>query len=488
MLPQLHPLQKCLARIYYGDKAHLNMPCGAGVVVDDRKLLTCAHVVKAALGLREALEQPEQLISVDFPLATMNKRVSAKVIFWDFEADIAGLEFTEEIPNEVTPVFLHKTNDLMENSIKSFGFPSGYPKGTWAKGELRGPIDSGWVEIVDSQLTGHFVQQGFSGGPVWDETLQCCIGIVVATDSVAASRTSYLMPAVVIGDKWKALSVKVAERKSRSAAPRIFPPLLPYRVDCSSQKIQLEKICENSRSDSPKPIVIVVHGNDNQAHDMFLNRLKYEFIPAIIKSNSINDIHLPWPADMNNVNDLHKRLTRSLGEKVLYDPTITCEDVQKNLASDGRIAVVDTILLTDEWMKHRGGFLESYLDYWQNWPSLNPRQNLFVFLFLTHKTPSETSVFNKIRYTLRKKQILVKISHCEFHHYPRIIAALLPELIGASQFDAEEWARTEARDYLGDDLTVVMSKIRKLYENLENIPMETLAFKLKEILTSSSGD
>lgn len=487
MTHHYHPLENCLARIFYGDEARQNTPCGTGVVLEGERVLTCAHVVNAALKLpRESKDRPNQIISLDFPLSDSERRVTANIVFWDHDIDLAVLKLIDSLPDEVKPIFLTITDELWGHSVQAFGFPSKHELGTWADCKLRGSVTSKWVEIIDPITTGNFIQQGFSGGPVWNETLQCCVGIVIAVDKNEERRVGYLIPAHKIAEKWKELPVH--RQKSKPVQKREFPSLLPYRVDCSSQKIQLEKICENSRSDAPKPIVIVVHGNDNQAHDMFLNRLKYEFIPAIIKSNSINDIHLPWPADMNNVNELSKRLTRSMGEKVLYDPTITCEDVQKNLASDGRIAVVDTILLTDEWMKHRSGILESYFDYWQNWPNLNPRQNLFVFLFLTHKTPSETSVFNKIRYTLRKKQILVKISHCKFHNYPRIIAALLPELIGASQFDAEEWVRTEARDYLGDDLTVVLSKVRKLYKNLENIPMETLAQNLKEILVSSSGD
>jgi hypothetical protein len=491
MLTQLHPLQNCLVRIYFNHSIYPDIPCGAGVVIDDEKFLTCGHVIKASLGLSSDFpDVPDQPVSIDFPLVKNSKRITAKVVFWDNEYDIAGLKFLEKIPNEIAPIFLYKTENLRNNPVSACGFPSKYPNGTWAKGELRGPVDTGWIEIVDPQSTGHFVQQGFSGSPVWDESLERCIGIVVAADKAEAYRTSYLIPAILIGDRWKELPIKTIDQKTNTDQRRDLPSLLPYQVNHWYQKKLLEELCENSKSILPRPVIAIVHGNSDQAQDMFLKRLCWEFIPRIINSQPpAQNFHLRWPSEINSVKNLSKALTKSLGEIFSYNQTASCQDIQDKLAIDPRTIVIDTVLTTNNPGKYNGDILKGFLDYWQNWPDLQPHQNLFIFLFLNYRISEKHSI-KSFTYMIRKRQVLSQISHCNFQQYRRIIGTVLPELKGILQSDVEEWARTYARDYLDDDITVTLYKIRKLYDTHEKeqrIPMEILASYLKEFLKAGSN-
>src|SRR6266702_5443923 len=77
---------------------------GAGFLVGERYILTCAHVIAQALGLADdAPDPPSSTVSLDFPQLASHTLLTAKVIFWDpvqsdGRGDIAGLELLDEPP------------------------------------------------------------------------------------------------------------------------------------------------------------------------------------------------------------------------------------------------------------------------------------------------------------------------------------------------------------------------------------------------------
>ena len=96
------------------------IPVGVGVLVGDRRVLTCAHVVNVALG-RPARDQslPSALLSLDLPLSpggVTGRPLSAKVTRWlppPMEGvagdDIAGLDLMDEPPASATIARLAQT-------------------------------------------------------------------------------------------------------------------------------------------------------------------------------------------------------------------------------------------------------------------------------------------------------------------------------------------------------------------------------------------
>lgn len=484
-----HPLENCLARIFYGDEARQNSSCGTGVVLDGGRVLTCAHVVNTALRLpSESRVKPDQIISLDFPLSDSSQRLTAKVVFWDPDTDLAGLELIESLPAEVLSITLTITDELWGHSVQAFGFPAKHELGTWADCKLRGPVASKWVEIIDPITTGNFIQQGFSGGPVWDENLQCCVGIVIAVNKNEDRRVGYLIPAHKIAEKWTELSF---HRKSKPVQKRELPALLPYLVNRQKQEEDLFALYKNNDLQSPQPMVAVVHGDDRQAHDMFRLRMASQFIPRLLKINlahtPITRIPLTWPTYIQRIEDLDAKLVKGLADAVLHVSEASCEDIQHALAAYNSPVIVEMELLTDDWIKHRKGILEAILGFWNNWPALAPNQNLFVFLYVTHTTPIAGWVKRRM-YMMRKKQIFRQITDCTFHQFGRIRSTVLSELSNISETEARAWARNEAHEYFNGEITVLMAKIRKIFEMEATIPMEPLAFQLREILTTSSGD
>jgi len=91
---------------------------GAGFLVGERQVLTCAHVVSQALGLvNYPLDLPQGLVSLDFPLIPPRTLLTAKVVLWcpplsDGRGDIAGLELQREPPTTAEAVRFALAEDV----------------------------------------------------------------------------------------------------------------------------------------------------------------------------------------------------------------------------------------------------------------------------------------------------------------------------------------------------------------------------------------
>lgn len=177
---------------------------GAGFLVNDRHILTCAHVVAYALGIQDTAEPPEAILELDFPLLARDQMLAARVCHWQPSVDVAGLQLLGWSPPGAEPVRLIVTDDdLWGHPFRAFGFPLGYAEGVWASGVLRGRQADGWVQIEDVKETGYLVKPGFSGGPVWDEVLKGVVGMVVAADTDERTKAAFLLPADLLDQVWQ---------------------------------------------------------------------------------------------------------------------------------------------------------------------------------------------------------------------------------------------------------------------------------------------
>ena len=73
------PLESSVVRIY----SNSGKVVGAGFLVSQKYILTCAHVVADALGIaRNTAEMPNAEIRLDFPLLAAKQLFTAKIVFW----------------------------------------------------------------------------------------------------------------------------------------------------------------------------------------------------------------------------------------------------------------------------------------------------------------------------------------------------------------------------------------------------------------------
>ncbi|MGI8806442.1 MAG: trypsin-like peptidase domain-containing protein [Acidimicrobiales bacterium] len=176
---------------------------GVGCLVGGRLFVTCAHVVGDALGgSGRDVEPPAGEVEVDFPLIPGRPGGRASVVEWvpilgDGQGDIALLALAAEAPEPARPVRLVTSTELWGHEYRAYGIPAGLDGGEWASGKVSGPQAAGWLQL-NYQPEGGRIQRGYSGGPVWDDTLGGVVGIVVATGKSAGGKAGYLIPAVEI--------------------------------------------------------------------------------------------------------------------------------------------------------------------------------------------------------------------------------------------------------------------------------------------------
>ena len=105
------------------------MIVGAGFLVDEDLIVTCAHVIRSALKLNSMPElTPKSKILLDFPFSAPGKQLKASVVYWkpkekDGTGDIAGLQLDEAPPLSSRPIQLIRTetdNLSVNNSSVQF--------------------------------------------------------------------------------------------------------------------------------------------------------------------------------------------------------------------------------------------------------------------------------------------------------------------------------------------------------------------------------
>ncbi len=245
-------LESSVVRIYSnGGKV-----VGAGFLVSPKYILTCAHVVADALGLARAIvEQPEQAVSLDFPIVAAKQFFKARVVFWrpihpdEFAEDIAGLELETSPPDAAKPAQLVTSEDLWGHPFRVLGFPLKQPNGAWASGELRAGIGNRWVQLEDVKQQGYALQPGFSGAPIWDEKLVGIAGMAVAAEiNRPDAKAAFMIPTKVLCEVWselgeQAIAQPVAELESPDDGPvalnsAFYVERPPRESDCYKTIVQ----------------------------------------------------------------------------------------------------------------------------------------------------------------------------------------------------------------------------------------------------------
>ena len=154
-------------------------PLGAAVVVDEGRLLTCAHVVA-----RDGVKVSP--LWVAFPMADNpyervqvgEVRVSERWAGGHRTADIAVLGLLGALPAGVEPAPMRcpKPADVVAKPWWAFGFPAGELLGNVADGLIGSHLGYGWVRL-DSASRYH-VQQGFSGAGLWSPDYGAVVAVV----------------------------------------------------------------------------------------------------------------------------------------------------------------------------------------------------------------------------------------------------------------------------------------------------------------------
>ncbi|GGS35874.1 trypsin-like peptidase domain-containing protein [Streptomyces griseoviridis] len=179
------PVVSVLRRAADGRTGSAGDEAGAAVLLSRRHVLTCAHVVNDALGIRPlAADRPvADGLDIVFHVDGAPRRTVARVTVWIpprqrpsgvWQGDLCVLELTGPAPEPVRPAVWQ---DMAEGqAVRAWGADG--KAGGFADTEVK-LADEG-IYYLDGALSGAAVAPGFSGGPLWSRHEPAVVGLVVA--------------------------------------------------------------------------------------------------------------------------------------------------------------------------------------------------------------------------------------------------------------------------------------------------------------------
>ncbi len=170
---------------------------GSAVLVDDRHLLTAAHVLRAA-GTAHRIE-------VLFPTGpAAGLRAGAEVVsLSDLPVDIAVLEIKPSAAQPPPRAVTIWPAGAMPGRVEVLGYPRGerQPVGVWRTFEVAGPVGDGKVQLDWSGGVGTL--SGHSGGPVVDVRSAALVGVLV--EGSERGHFDRFVPVTVVSQYWSGL-------------------------------------------------------------------------------------------------------------------------------------------------------------------------------------------------------------------------------------------------------------------------------------------
>ncbi|MFL6119799.1 substrate-binding domain-containing protein [Actinophytocola sp.] len=202
---------------------------GVGFLIDDRRLLTCAHVVNQVLGRdHDDRRKPVTPVEVEFSLVDGHPTATAQVTVWgptlgdadERPSDIAGLELlpAENAPPGTSPPGFARPQ--ADSVVHLYGYPADRPRpdGAWTVATLRHRVRTGLIQIDSNEGAAHRVQPGYSGSPLLDAR-ERVVGMLVTASTRGDQHDGYAIP----GDRLRAVW-------PRAARPPTALPSAPVRL------------------------------------------------------------------------------------------------------------------------------------------------------------------------------------------------------------------------------------------------------------------
>jgi WD40 repeat protein len=216
---------------------------GLGVLVGERHVVTCAHVVNAVLGREQRAQpqpEPEARVLVDFPLLDDSRPVGATVVAWlppsdsrGMGDDVTGLSIGGALPIGAVAARLAVEPARAGHQVRVFGYPGApvRPDGGWVSATVRGSTGNGRLQIDSSHDSALKVQRGFSGSALYDDGSGRVVGLLAAAPiGVSRERDSYAISADRLRLAWPEILAGRWQRAASAAATGVRSELTILHV------------------------------------------------------------------------------------------------------------------------------------------------------------------------------------------------------------------------------------------------------------------
>jgi hypothetical protein len=295
-----------------------------------------------------------------------------------------------------------------------------------------------------------------------------------------------------------------------SAVPRSVPDLLPYLPDRHPQEERLaEALRRLLSSGGTGPLMVVLHGEEDQRPDRFRDRFLHHNLPTLLGPTlTARDFALPWPGDLSPdegfAERFHQRIAHHLcGDRREPGPA-------RLLARNGEeLVVLCSSLYTEDWGRQGERLFEQVCRFWRESEAVQDHGLLHWVTINYKKPPAYTPRAPRLRWLERRYWIhwfsrrrlrrrngrIRAILEAMARSSAGVVSPLvLPELESVRRSDAESWARSQpVRTFLGDQrpwgLEDAVAAFYRRWESergTKDIPLEELGPFLREELARTS--
>jgi hypothetical protein len=504
--------QRGLARIWSTDGKVI---LGCGFLVSPTHILTCTHVFKGQPGFTDPPAAGAGSVKIDFILddsvvdRTDPIECTARVLRANPRISDSGPGKCPSATEDITVLVIDEgspciddilvfaefqhPDDVRDHTVRAIGFPKLHVRGLIAKGRILGN-NAGLFQLVSTDTVA--IQLHYSGGAVWDDELDAFVGMVSAADVDDTRQSSFMIPTSSLAEEYPELrclrraAVTRTEEQRREIEDEIPTTNLAYLCNRMPQEDEVRRSIDDFAD--PRAVhTFIVHGDDKEAIDRFIERLHYDVLPDALDLDDATPLALrkiDWPSAYIGAPDAVTRVDEYLKSRVK----------QLGLDSaDTTPMLIETLVLGREFKLGAGDILRAFLNFWAKF-RLSVDRRVVVCLGLRYTPPLPASGWAKMkRFVIGVNDVTLRgfvagMSKPEAEPSNTKIAntVIVTELPSVIQGDAEGWPKHERIV----PFRIEPEKISDIYARPGAqwpvggpIPMRLLAKELEQLLIAAAA-
>jgi hypothetical protein len=283
-----------------------------------------------------------------------------------------------------------------------------------------------------------------------------------------------------------------ARTPGQGRQPLQVPELLPFLPDRDPQRHQLDQALHQHRlSRARRPLVVIVHGNDREAHDAYAESLVQWTLPELLGLAADRTIdHVPtfWSSSGGSLGERRRGLLLDLKRVILGDERrhAGVDELAREIAARRDPVLISASVKSRDWQRHEPELIHSWLSLWNELPDLAHGQLLVVLLSVHYCTASgRFSWRRRLDYSRRQRQARSFVGRLDLSSYRQVFGVKLEELQGVRESHVEEWFARHVIRLCRQPMLVrtrFSSWLRDRYQDRDCIPMDELATGLHQQL------
>lgn len=270
------------------------------------------------------------------------------------------------------------------------------------------------------------------------------------------------------------------------------PPsrLLTYMINRIKQKDVFDKeFAILQQNYLRRPFICVVHGDEKECLEMFIERLLVDILPKHLKfahvSDSLKYYYMQWPDRRGRKQNPNRVLQENLSRALFGNTVAETREMAEELFLQAKPVLIHTQVMTEEWDQNTTELARAFMKMWSLWPDNIPGNYLIVCLALKYLKPIG-GLRKKLKYRNLNRSMRHFLDELNFLAFDHLHGVVLPELCAISRNEVETWGFEYAREYCQID--ILFENIRDMYTKYSirsvegRISMEDLARELRKLL------